>query len=167
MQNALHRSIRIGLLSMLAAAAFGPVVAFAQGSAGGSIGNDEKSLSGSREAPRSAEPARRSRSKPEAAEPRRAARTGGGSSGGNFDGAWMVMSIGCGGTTTGAVMVTSGRIIAQGVSGNVSPNGSARTTGNFGNGITATSSGHFSGRSGSGTWRQSTGCGGTWTATKQ
>src|SRR4051794_16150186 len=103
MQNALHRSIRIGLLSMLAAAAFGPVVAFAQGSAGGSIGNDEKSLSGSREAPRSAEPARRSRSKPEAAEPRRAARTGGGSSG-NFDGAWMVTSIGCGGTTTGAVM---------------------------------------------------------------
>ena len=168
MQNALYRSIRIGLFSLLTAVAFGPVIAFAQGSAGGSIGNDEKSLSGSRDAPRAVEsPARRSRAKPESAEPRRAARTGGGGGGGNFDGAWMVTSVGCGSTTTGAVVVTSGRVIAQGVSGTVSPGGAVRTVGNYGNGITATSSGQMSGRSGSGTWRQSTGCGGTWTASKQ
>ena len=78
----------------------------------------------------------------------------------------MVTSVGCGGTTTGAVVVTSGRIIAQGVSGSVSGNGSARTVGNF-NGVTVTSSGRLSGRSGSGTFRQSTGCAGTWTASKQ
>jgi len=168
MNNSIQRSIGIGLLSLVMSIVLGPVAAFAQGSAGGSIGNEEKSLSGSREAPRSAEPARRSRSKPEADEPHRAARkNGGGGGGANFDGAWMVTSIGCGGTTTGAVMVANGRIIAQGVSGTVSPNGAARTAGNFGNGITVTSSGHFSGRSGSGTFRQSTGCGGTWTASKQ
>ncbi|WP_249150183.1 hypothetical protein [Bradyrhizobium sp. JYMT SZCCT0180] len=148
-------------------AAFGVSASLAQsGSAGGSIGNDEKSLSGSRATPRAIEtekPARRSKS--EAESPRRASRSGGGG-GGNFDGAWMVTSVGCGGTTTGAVVVTSGRIIAQGVSGSVSGNGSARTVGNF-NGVTVTSSGRLSGRSGSGTFRQSTGCAGTWTASKQ
>ena len=166
MQNAaVQRSLRIALFSLLMSAAFGVTAGLAQsGSAGGSIGNDEKSLSGSRATPRAIEtekPARRSR--PEAESPRRASRSGGG---GNFDGAWMVTSVGCGGTTTGAVVVTSGRIIAQGVSGSVSGNGSARTVGNF-NGVTVTSSGRLSGRSGSGTFRQSTGCGGTWTASKQ
>ncbi|MBR1147402.1 hypothetical protein [Bradyrhizobium sp. AUGA SZCCT0431] len=169
MQNAAgQRSIRIALFSLLMSAAFGVNAGIAQsGSAGGSIGNDEKSLSGSRATPRAIEtekPTRRS--KPEAESPRRASRSGGGGGGGNFDGAWMVTSVGCGGTTTGAVVVTSGRIIAQGVSGSVSGNGSARTVGNF-NGITVTSSGRLSGRSGSGTFRQSTGCGGTWTASKQ
>ena len=49
------------------------------GSAGGSIGNDEKSLSGSREAPRAVETSRPARrSKPEAEEPRRASRKSGG-----------------------------------------------------------------------------------------
>lgn len=166
MPNPVRRQIKIVLLCALAVA-IAPATALAQsGSAGGSIGNDEKSLSGSRATPRAIEtekPARRS--KPEAESPRRASRSGGGS-GGNFDGAWMVTSVGCGGTTTGAVVVTSGRIIAQGVSGCVSGNGSARTVGNF-NGVTVTSSGRLSGRSGSGTFRQSTGCGGTWTASKQ
>jgi len=167
MQNAFHRSIRIGLFSLLMAVAFGPVIAFAQGSAGGSIGNDEKSLSGSREAPRAVEsPARRSRSKPESAEPRRAARTGGGGSGGNFDGAWVVNSVGCGSTTRGAVVVTSGRVIGEGVTGTISANGAVRTVGNY-NGIVVNSSGRVSSRSGSGTFQQSNGCGGTWTASKQ
>ena len=45
----------------------------------------------------------------------------------NFDGAWVVNSVGCGGTTTGAVIVTSGRIIGEGVSGTISPDGVVRT----------------------------------------
>src|SRR3979409_516682 len=112
MRKAIRCSIAIGLLSLVMSIVLGPVAAFAQGSAGGSIGNDEKSLSGSRGAPRSVEnPARSRKPKPEAAEPRRAARNSGGGGGGNFDGAWVVNSVGCGSTTRGAVVVTSGRVI--------------------------------------------------------
>ncbi len=169
MQNAVQRSIRIGLVSLLMSVAFGTSASFAQsGSAGGSIGNDEKSLSGSRATPRAVEtekPARRSKPRPEAEEPRRASRKSGGG-GGNFDGAWMVTSVGCGGTTTGAVVVTSGRIIAEGVRGTVSSSGGVRTVGNF-NGVTVTSSGQLSSRSGSGSFRRSDGCNGAWTSSKQ
>jgi hypothetical protein len=172
MQYAFQRSIRIGLLALLTSAVFGSGAVLAQsGSAGGSIGNDEKSLSGSRATPRTVEtakPARRSKPRPEPEEPRRASRRsgGGGGGGGNFDGAWMVTSVGCGGTTTGAVVVTSGRIIGEGVSGTVSSNGGVRTVGNF-NGVAVTSSGRLSSRSGSGSFRRSDGCGGTWTSAKQ
>jgi hypothetical protein len=170
MQYAFQRSIPIGLLALVMSAVFGSGAAFAQsGSAGGSIGNDEKSLSGSRATPRTVEtakPARRSKPRPEPEEPRRASRRSGGGGGGNFDGAWMVTSVGCGGTTTGAVVVTSGRIIGEGVSGTVSSNGGVRTVGNF-NGVAVTSSGRLSSRSGSGSFRRSDGCGGTWTSAKQ
>jgi hypothetical protein len=89
MRNAVQRSIRISLFSLLMPAAFGAGAAFAQGSAGGSIGNDEKSLSGTREAPRSVEnPARRSKPRPEAEEPRRAARKSGGGGGGGGPGSF-------------------------------------------------------------------------------
>jgi hypothetical protein len=165
MQTTLQRSIKSALLCTSFIVVIGISCAFAQGSAGGSIGNDEKSLSGSREAPRSVEtPARRSRSEP--AEPRRAAPRSSGGGGGNFDGAWVVNSVGCGSTTRGAVVVTSGRVIGEGVTGTISPSGAVRTTGNF-NGIVVTSSGHVSSRSGSGSFQQSNGCGGTWTASKQ
>ena len=140
----------------------------AQGSAGGSFGNDDKSVSGSRSEPRSVEPERPSRrSRPEADQPPRSSRkSGGGGGGGNFDGAWVVVSIGCGGTSTSAVVVTSGRIVGDGLSGSVSPSGAAHSVGNY-NGITVISSGHVSGRSGSGTFRRSDGCSGSWTSTKQ
>ena len=168
MPNAFQRTLRVALLTAVVSVAIGPAAALAQsGSAGGSIGNDEKSLSGSREQPRSVEePARRS--KPEAEEPRRASRKSGGGGGGagNFDGAWVVVSIGCGGSSRGAVVVTSGRIIGEGLTGTVSPNGAARSVGNY-NGVTVISSGHVSGRSGSGTFRRSDGCSGTWTSSKQ
>jgi hypothetical protein len=169
MQNARRRSIRIAFLSMLASVAFSAGPAHAQsGSVGGSIGNDEKSLSGSREPPRATEsekPARRS--KPEVDEPRRASQSGGGGAGG-FDGAWIVNSVGttCSGSSQNAVVVTSGRIIGQGVSGRVSPNGAVSAINNS-SGVTATSVGRLSGRSGSGTFRQSDGCSGRWTASKQ
>ncbi len=52
MQNAVQRSIGIGLICLLTSVSFGSDLAFAQGSAGGSVGNDEKSLSGTRESPR-------------------------------------------------------------------------------------------------------------------
>jgi deoxycytidylate deaminase len=78
----------------------------------------------------------------------------------------MVTSVGCGGTSQGAVVVTSGRIIAQGVSGTVSSGGGVRTVGNF-QGMTVTSSGRLSGRSGSGSFRRSDGCTGSWSASKQ
>ncbi|KRQ95739.1 hypothetical protein CQ12_03960 [Bradyrhizobium jicamae] len=169
MRIAVHRSIWIVFLAMLASVAFGAGPAHAQsGSAGGSIGNDEKSLSGSREPPRAAEserPARRS--KPEADEPRRASQGSGGGVG-SFDGAWVVNSVGttCSGSSRNAVVVSSGRIIGQGVSGRVSPNGAVNAINNS-SGVTATSVGRLSGRSGSGTFRQSDGCSGRWTASKQ
>ena len=60
MRDAVRHSTGIALLSLFVSVASGTGVAQAQsGSAGGSIGNDEKSLSGSREAPRATEaPAR-------------------------------------------------------------------------------------------------------------
>jgi hypothetical protein len=166
MQRALGYQIKIKMypLAILLAATLAPGLALAQsGSAGGSIGNDEKSLSGSRATPRSVEPEQRARSsRPEREAPHRASRGGGG----NFDGAWVVVSVGCGGTTTGAVVVTSGKIIGEGLSGYISPNGAATSVGQY-NGIVVNSSGHVSGRSGSGTFRRSDGCTGSWTSTKQ
>ncbi len=157
------------LLCVLFALALGPSVALAQsGSAGGSIGNDEKSLSGSRSEPRSVAPERSSRRSRSDDEPRRSSsKRGGGGGGGGFDGAWVVVAVGttCSGGSTTAVVVSSGRIIGQGVSGTVSPSGAASAVGNS-NGVTIISSGRLSGRSGSGSFRQSDGCVGRWTASK-
>jgi hypothetical protein len=167
MQNAVQRSIGIGLICLLTSVSFGSDLAFAQGSAGGSVGNDEKSLSGTRESPRAVEPVRRSKPKPEADEPRRASRkSGGGGGGGNFDGAWVVSSVGCGGSSTTPVVVTSGRIIGEGLSGTINAGGVSHSVGNY-NGITVISNGRTSGRSGAGTFRRSDGCSGTWTSSKQ
>jgi hypothetical protein len=170
MQNATRRRIAMVFLGTSLAVAMGPGTAHAQsGSVGGSIGNDEKSLSGSRQAPlpvESERPARRS--EPEADEPRSGSRPGGGGGGGSFDGAWVVVSVGtsCAGSSRTAVVVSSGRIIGQGVTGRVSANGSASALGGS-NGIIIKSVGRLSGRSGSGTFRQSDGCVGRWTASKQ
>ena len=170
MRDAAQRSIKTALFSLLMSAALGSGATLAQsGSAGGSIGNDEKSLSGSREAPRSVEPSKPARrSKPEADEPRRTSRQSDEGGGGGFDGAWIVVSVGttCQGGSRTAVVVSSGKIIGQGVSGRVGPNGAASAVGNS-NGITIISSGHLSGRSGSGTFKQSDGCVGRWSASKQ
>ena len=162
MPTTVIRTIAFAILLTLPLA---PPCALAQsGSAGGSIGNDEKSLSGSR-SDRSAEPAPSARRSKPAEESRSSSRRGGGG-GGGFDGAWVVTSIGCGGTTSGAVVVSSGKVIGQGVSGTVSPSGAVRTVGQ-GEGVTFTGAGHLGARSGSGTWRRSDGCGGTWSSTKQ
>ncbi|MCK1276202.1 hypothetical protein IVB46_13360 [Bradyrhizobium sp. 61] len=166
MPNAVVRTIALASLLNLALTSSS---AFAQsGSAGGSIGNDEKSLSGSRQdtsSGRSAEPAAPSRRSKPATEERSSPRRSGGG-GGGFDGAWAVVSVGCGGSTSGAVVVSSGKIIGEGVRGTVSTGGSVSTFGQ-GQGVTFTSTGRLSGRSGSGTWRRSDGCGGTWSSAKQ
>ncbi len=140
--------------------------AFAQsGSVGGSIGKEDKSISGS-EAPARTLPPQQPAA-PKAKSSSRAG-SGGGGGGGNFDGAWAVSSVGvtCSGGSQSAVVVTSGKIIGQGVSGQVSPNGSVNAVGNS-NGITIISTGRLSGRSGSGTFRQSDGCTGRWNAVKR
>ena len=163
MQQAVRRSIT--LLATLISAVFGSSLAIAQsGSSGGSIGNDEKSLSGSRSG-ESSKPARRSQSEPD--EPRRASRKSGGG-GNNFDGAWIVSAVGvtCQGTSSNAVVVTSGKIIGQTARGTVSPDGRVYGT-STGYGITVITTGRLSGRSGGGTFRQSDGCTGTWKAAKQ
>ena len=171
MQKFIGYLAKAALLSATLAVVALPDMARAQsGSAGGSIGNDEKSLSGSRESPRAVEPSKPARrSKPEAEEPRRASRNsdGGSGGGGNFDGAWAVTSMGtpCGGAAE-TIVISSGRITGQLSSGQVSPNGSTTSSGSAG-GLSWNSSGRFSGRSGSGTFRRSDGCAGTWSASKQ
>jgi hypothetical protein len=164
MSNAPTRTTALAFLLTIALASSSAVAQ--SGSAGGSIGNDEKSLSGSR-SDRSAEPAPSARRSKPAEEPRSPSRRGGGGGGGgSFDGAWMVVSVGCGGTTSGAVVVSSGKVIGQGVSGTVSPSGAVSTFGQ-GEGVTYTGAGRLGARSGSGTFRRSDGCGGTWTSSKQ
>jgi hypothetical protein len=169
MQDAFRRRSKVAQLSILIVIASGAGVALAQsGSAGGSIGNDEKSLSGSREAPRSVEPSKPARrSKPEADEPRRASPKGSGGGGGNFDGSWVAVGVGtpCG-TSTERFIISGGRISGELSTGQVSPNGSTRSGGSV-SGLSWNSSGRFSGRSGSGTFVRSDGCTGRWTASKQ
>jgi hypothetical protein len=165
MQNILLSSIKIALLSAAVGVLGQPGFSLAQGSAGGTIGNDDKSVSGSRPA-RTVEPSRPAqRSRP--AEPRHLKR-GGGGGGGNFDGAWSISSTGvtCSDTFRETVIVTSGKLVGNYGRGSVSAGGSVRGSGNY-NGIGVTSQGRFSGRSGSGTFTRSDGCKGRWTASKQ
>lgn len=169
MQNPFRYVREAALLSVALAVIALPDMARAQsGSAGGSIGNDEKSLSGSRSAPAAAEPSRPARrSKPANDEPSRAPPRSGGGGGGNFDGAWTLTSVGatCAGSTD-TVVITSGKMVGQYGTGQVSPNGGVSGTGAAG-GLSWTMSGRFSGRSGSGTFRRSDGCTGTWSGAKQ
>jgi len=85
--NVIRHLTKPALLSATLAVLALPSLARAQsGSAGGSIGNDEKSLSGSRETPRAAEPSKPARrSKPETEAPSRASQK---SSGGGNGGGW-------------------------------------------------------------------------------
>jgi hypothetical protein len=143
------------------AAALAPEYAKAQGAAGGSIGNDDKAVSGSRpeRSTASEKPARR---QPTSDEPRRRG-------GGNFDGAWMMSGVGnavCHGPISNAIIVTNGQIDGGGARGTVSASGAVNGIAQ-GSGKTMITTGRLSGRRGSGTFRQSDGCAGTWTASKQ
>jgi hypothetical protein len=153
----------MSLLYVSLALIIGPAAALAQsGSTGGTIGNDEKSLSGSR----SAEPERPARrSKPEAEEPRRSTSRRG-SGGGNFDGPWAFTSAGCSGEGTTVAIISGGRFVTQFNSGAVSPNGTIHSAG-AGNGLTFTATGRLVGNSGSGTFKRSDGCNGSWSGIRQ
>jgi hypothetical protein len=158
----------ITLLVAIIAVVASSLTALAQsGNAGGSIGNDDKSLSGPRETPRSVEPERRAR-RSEREEPRRASRGGGGGAN-RFDGSWSYVAVGtnCQGTGSGAGIIANGRAIGPGTTGGVSPSGAyhAVTVGN--DGIVTTANGHISGNSASGTYTQSNGCTGRWSSTRQ
>lgn len=173
MEISVRRTMRTTLASLLISAVMSGAALGQSGSVGGSIGNDEKSLSGSREAPRAVEPSKPARrAKPEAEEPRRASRKSGGggessSGGGNFDGTWVAVSVGtpCG-SARERFVIAGGRISGELSSGSVSPNGATRTGGSV-QGLSWTSTGRFSGRSGSGSFVRSDGCTGRWTASKQ
>lgn len=161
---------RIVCLAALAVSWTATTALAQSGSVGGSIGKSDKSISGSQEPSRALPPQQDAAPKAKSSS-RAGSGSGGGSGGGgggNFDGAWAVSAVGvtCSGGSQSAVVVTSGRIIGQGVSGQVSPNGAVNTVGSS-NGITIISSGKLSGRSGTGTFRQSDGCTGRWTAVKQ
>lgn len=141
--------------------------AFAQGATGGSLGNDNKTLSGSAPESRSAPPARSERSERPA--PRRQTATRSGGSGGNFDGAWSISSAGtsgCSDTFTENFVVSGGRMIGSQGSAAISANGAIRGSGNY-SGIRVTSQGRLSGRTGSGTFQRSDGCSGRWVASRQ
>ncbi|MGE9010236.1 hypothetical protein ACO2JO_16750 [Leptospira interrogans] len=169
MQNVIRYLAKAALLSATLAIVALPEMARAQsGSSGGSIGNDEKSLSGSRATPRAVEPAKPARrSKPEAEAPRRAPRSSGGGGAGNLDGAWVLTSVGtpCG-SSTDTVVVSGGKMVGQYGTAQVSPNGSVSGVGSAGS-LSWTMSGRFSGRSGGGSFRRSDGCIGSWTGSKQ
>jgi hypothetical protein len=170
MEYSAQRSIGIGLLSLLISVAISGAAVAQSGSAGGSIGNEEKSLSGSREKPReveSSKPARRA--KPESDEPsaRREKSRGEGGGGGNFDGSWVSVAVGtpCG-SATERFVIAGGRISGDLSSGSVSPDGATRSGGSV-QGLSWNSTGRFSGRTGSGSFVRSDGCTGRWTASKQ
>jgi hypothetical protein len=163
--------ISAALLCFSMALAISPAPTYAQGSAGGSIGNDDKAVSGSRPEARSAKPERSSRRSKSEDEPRRASsRRGGGGGGGGAvaDGAWVVSSAGetCPDTFTETVVVTSGRMVGAHGTGTVSPSGSVSGVGNY-SGIIVRSQGRMVGRTGSGTFQRSDGCTGRWTSAKQ
>jgi hypothetical protein len=164
MRNPIRPQIKIVMLVALCALfalAGSPHTASAQsGSTGGSIGNDEKSLSGTR----STEPERPAKRDKPSDEPRRAAgRSTGGS--GNFDGAWIFTSAGCSGAGSTPGIISGGRLTIQNGGGRVNPNGAFRGFA-AGNGLTLVAVGRLSGTSGGGSFNRSDGCIGRWTAIK-
>jgi hypothetical protein len=158
--------IAAGLLLALSAKASAQ-----SGSVGGSIGKEDKSVSGS-QAP--AAPARSlpSPQAPSAPRAKSASRTnsgggGGGGTGGSFDGVWTFVGVSsgnCSGSVT--LSISGGRLIGEGVTGSVAANGAINAVG-AANGVSGVSTGRLSGRTGSGTWQQSDGCSSRWTAQKQ
>jgi hypothetical protein len=139
------------------------VPALAQGATGGSIGKQDKSVSGGQDG--GARSTSRERERPSRSE-RSSKRSGGG--GGNFDGQWASASFGrtCPEKTTAVVTIAGGSMSSEGFSGRVSSSGSVSGMWS-GSGLTATVSGRISGQRGSGSFRRSDGCVGGWTLVKQ
>ena len=140
--------------------------ALAQGATGGSIGKQDKSISGDQDGGGS-----RSTSQERSPKSERSSksRSGGGGGGGNFDGTWASASFGrttCSDKTTAVVAISGGRMVSDGFTGTVSGSGAVRGVW-AGSGLSATVTGRISGNSGSGTFRRSDGCEGGWTLTRR
>jgi hypothetical protein len=135
------------------------------GSTGGNVGVTEKTLSGSNSEPSS------DREKPRGREDQESGRSPhrGGAGVGNFDGAWSYVVVGtnCPGTSSGAIIISGGRISARGVTGSVSPSGGYHAVATGPRGLVSTATGRLSGNAGGGSFRGSGGCVGRWTASKQ
>ena len=132
--------------------ASGLLAAFAQsGSTGGSVRDAERFLSSPR--PETERPAEEAPVPPPPAI-------------GNFDGVWKFTSAGCTHTGTLPAIITGGKIVVQGGSGQVDPDGTLHSVG-AGNGMTLFAVGRLSGNTGSGTFNRSDGCIGSWIAIKQ
>jgi hypothetical protein len=163
----MHNVIRFwALTAALWVALVSPSVLLAQsGSAGGSIGNDEKSLSGSRSEPSSDREAPRPRSR-KVEEPRRSPRGSGGGGGGNFDGTWAYTGVGtnCQGSASGSFVVSGGLINNSNGTGEISPSGAFHSASVGDDGVALTAIGRMSGNTGSGSYRRADGCVGRWTA---
>ena len=123
--------MKSALLATLLIVDCGGSAAWSQGSTGGSLGNDNKSLSGSSPEPRATAPARRERSEQRAAPSRRGSSDGSGDVS-RFDGTWAIMLVGrsgaCAGKTTSTTFTISGGRAGNG--GRVSPSGVFQGTGN-------------------------------------
>jgi len=132
----------------------------AQGATGGSIGKQDKSVSGGQDGG--------VRSKPRSERAPAKSRSGGGGGSGNFDGRWASASAGqtCSDRTTDVVTISGGQMSGTGFTGRVSGSGSVSGVW-AGSGISANVSGRMSGNRGSGTFRRSDGCVGTWTLSRQ
>jgi hypothetical protein len=124
------------------------------GSTGGSIGDDDKSISGTRERSSSPPDVSRPSSKPS------------GSDGSNpFDGRWAFTTTGCTGAGTIMAIIRGGHFVTPISHGDVSPNGEFHAVGG-GIGLTFTATGHMGEASGGGTFRRSDGCNGRWSAVR-
>ncbi|MET0445835.1 MAG: hypothetical protein ABW151_14770 [Pseudorhodoplanes sp.] len=159
------------ILPCLLVIACGGSDAWSQGATGGSLGNDNKSLSGSSSAPRAARPARRERSEPRTAPTRRSSGIGSGDGGGSaarFDGSWLISFTGqsavCAGKSASSTLTISGGRTGDG--GSISSSGTLQGVGSSGS-VSAIMTGRLSGRSGGGSMQMSNGCSGRWTASKQ
>jgi hypothetical protein len=148
--------------------------ALAQGATGGSIGKQDKSISGGDEGGSRSTSRERERPSRERERPSRSERSsqrgggGGGGGGGSFDGTWASASVGrtCTDRTSAVVAISGGHMVSDGFTGRVNSGGSVSGVW-AGSGLSAQISGHMSGHSGSGTFRRSDGCVGTWTLSKQ
>ncbi|WP_441277501.1 hypothetical protein AB7783_09790 [Tardiphaga sp. 172_B4_N1_3] len=154
------------ILPCLLIIALGGSDAWSQGATGGSLGNDNKTLSGSSSEPPAAKPARRERSEQRAAPARRGAGEGGSAT--RFDGMWQITFTGqsavCAGKTASSTLTISGGSVGGG--GNISPSGVLQGVGSSGS-VSAVMTGRLSGRSGGGSMQMSNGCTGRWMASKQ
>lgn len=155
------------LLPGLLIAVFSGSDAWGQGATGGSLGNDNKSLSGSSSEPRAAKPARRERSEQRAAPARRGSGDSG-SSAARFDGSWRITFTGqtavCAGKSASSILNIAGGRTSDG--GSISPSGALQGVGSSGS-VSAAMTGRLSGRGGGGMMHMSNGCSGRWTASKQ